>query len=157
MSDPNAPSSTTTNTTPGSGETSSGGTAPGGDWRDQRRAERHARRGAMRDQWGGIPIGGLVILVVGVIFLAGNFGLHLPPRWWALFVLVPAAGALVSAARFYRLDGNLSTRVVGAATGGVLMLAIALALFLGLNWGMFWPVILIIVGAGIITRGYWPR
>lgn len=155
MSDPNAPSSTTT--TPGSDGTSPGGTGPTGDWRDQRRAEKHARRDAMRDRWGGVPIGGLIVLVVGVIFLAGNFGLHLPPRWWALFVLVPAAGALVSAARFYRQDGNLSTRVVGAATGGVLMLAIALALFLGVNWGMFWPVILIIVGAGIIARGYWPR
>ncbi|MDO8360757.1 MAG: hypothetical protein Q7T08_12050, partial [Devosia sp.] len=121
------------------------------------RAERHARRGAMLDHWGGIPIGGLIILVVGVIFLADNFGFHLPERWWALFVLIPAAGALVSAVRFYRQDGNLSTRVAGAATGGVLMLAIALALFLGLDWGMFWPVILIIVGAGIITRGYWPR
>ncbi len=150
MSDPTMPSPDTSTQPP----------PPGGDWRDQRRAEKHARRAERRnsmENWGGIPLGGLTILVVGVIFLAGNFGLHLPPRWWAIFILVPAAGALVTAARFYRVDGTFSSRVMGAAIGGTLMLAIALALFLGLNWGLFWPVILVIVGAGIIARGYWRR
>ena len=78
-----------------------------------------------RGSFAGMPIVGLAIIVVGLIFLARNFGLvlPLPDRWWAFFVLIPAAAGLVSAARFYRLDQRLSNRVAGAATSGVLLLA----------------------------------
>jgi hypothetical protein len=38
--------------------------------------------------WGGVPIGGIVLLAIGVILLLGNFGLHLPPRWWAPFASI---------------------------------------------------------------------
>lgn len=154
MSDPNATSSTTS-------ETGGNGSSP--NWRDMRRAEkaqRRAERGEWRGRhgdWGGLPIGGVIILIVGVIFLARNFGFYLPDNWWAVFVLIPAAAALVTAARFYRADGTMSGRAWGSAVGGVLMLAVALALFLGVNWGAFWPVLLIIVGAGIIFRGWRQR
>jgi len=143
MTDPDAPTSTSSS---------------GQDWREQRRAEKRARKAARRDgrdSWNGLPIGGLIIIAVGVVFLAGNFGFHLPARWWATFVLLPAAGALVTAARFYRQDEAATSRVVGSATGGVLMLAVALALFLGVDWGQFWPVLVIIVGLGVVTRGAW--
>ncbi|MEP7240033.1 MAG: hypothetical protein ABI697_04025 [Devosia sp.] len=130
---------------------------PSGNWRDMRRADRDTRRAMRHGDWGGMPIGGVIILIVGLIFLAGNFGFHLPDNWWAIFVLVPAVAALVSAVRFWREDGAMTNRVAGAAIGGVLMLAVALALFFGVNWGIFWPVILIIIGAGIILRGSWRR
>lgn len=136
---------------------STNSTPPGGDWRDQRRAERHARRDARHGMMGGLPIGGLVILALGVVFLAGNFGFHLPERWWAVVILIPAVAAIVSAIRFYRVDGTMNPRVFGPAIGGVLLLALALALFFGFNWSMFWPVILIVVGAGILLRGRWRR
>lgn len=147
MSDPN------TSSPPASGPTADG---PSGNWRDQRRAERDARRHDRHEMtgWGGLPIGGLIIVAVGVIFLARNFGLDLPPRWWAIFILVPAAAALVTAARFFRVDGGLSSRTVGSATGGILMLAVALVLYLDLNWAMFWPVLVIIVGVGVLARGW---
>src|SRR5688572_15065350 len=87
--------------------------------------------------WPGVPIVGLGIVIVGAIFLARNFGwdFPLPDRWWALFVLIPAGGALVTAARLYNHDGRLSERAIGTATAGVLMLAAALILFLDLDWG----------------------
>jgi hypothetical protein len=105
--------------------------------------------------WPGVPIVGLGIVIVGAIFLARNFGwdFPLPDRWWALFVLIPAGGALVTAARLYNHDGRLSERAIGTATAGVLMLAAALILFLDLDWGTWWPVMTIIVGLGILARG----
>ncbi len=63
-----------------------------------------------------------------------------------------AAATLVSAARFYRIEG-LSNRAIGAATGGALMLATALILFFDLRWSLYWPVLVIIVGLGILARG----
>ena len=105
--------------------------------------------------WPGVPLVGLGIVLVGVIFLARNFGFDfpLPDRWWALFILIPAGGALVTAARLYNQDGRMSERAIGAATVGTLILASALILFLDLEWGDWWPVMVIIVGLGILARG----
>jgi hypothetical protein len=147
MSDPNATGSA------GPGPTES---APTGNWRDQRRAERDARRAHRHDMmgygWNGFPIGGIVIIAIGVIFLLGNFGFHLPAHWWAVLLLIPAVGLLVTAIRFYRVDNTMNGRAMGPAIGGVLLLAMALAIFFGLNWGVFWPIVLIAVGASIIAR-----
>ena len=151
MSDPNMSSP---------GPTANPTTPPMGDWRDQRRAERRARRAARRDSgphagWGGLPIGGFVVLAVGVIFLLGNFGFQLPHNWWAILILIPAVAALVNAIRFYRYDGPQSPRVMGSAIGGLVMLALALALFFDVGLGLFWPVIIIVVGVAIIARSVW--
>ena len=107
------------------------------------------------DSWPVVPLAGVVVVAVGLIFLARNFGFYfpLPDRWWAIFILLPAAGALVTAARFFRTDGGFSSRVAGSGTVGVLMLATSLILFLDLEWDRFWPVMVIIVGLGILARG----
>lgn len=130
---------------------------PSGDWREQRRAERHARRDARHGLWGGAPIGGLVLLVIGGVLLANQFGYHLPDRWWAALLLIPAGGALVSSVRFWREDNRMSARVTGSAAGGVVFLILACAFFFGANWSFFWPVLLMLVGAGLMARSYWPK
>lgn len=108
------------------------------------------------DSWPAPVFIGLAVVVVGLVFLARNFGVYLPlpERWWAIPILLPAAAALVSAARFYRQDGGISARVAGAATGGLLILSTALILFLDIEWDEAWPVMVIIVGLGIMARGF---
>jgi len=153
MSDPNAASS--------GPSPDPAATGPTGNWRDQRRAERDAWRARRHEMmghgWGGFPLGGIVIIAVGVIFLLGNFGFHLPPHWWAVLLLIPAVGLLVTAIRFYRVDNSFNGRAMGPAIGGVILLAMALAIFFGLNWGLFWPIVLIAVGAAIVARRGMPR
>lgn len=153
MSDPN-----TSSTGPSPDPTgSSNSTGPTGNWRDMRRAERDARRQARHEMmgrggWNGLPVGAIVLIVIGVVFLLGNFGFHLPAHWWAILLLIPAVGLLVAAIRFYRVDNTFSGRAMGPAIGGVVLLAMALAIFFGLNWGPFWPIVLIVVGLAIIAR-----
>ena len=149
MSDPNASTTGSPNPTP-----------PPGDWREQRRAEHEARRAAWRNGghhgWGpGMPIGGVIIIAIGVVLLAGALGISVPHNWWAVLILVPAVAALVNAIRFYRVDGPQSPRVMGAGIGGLVMLALALALFFDIGLGLFWPVIVIIVGVAIVARSMW--
>ena len=149
---------------PNSTRTTSGGPEyippPQGDWRAQRRAERDARRAAWRNGGGrpgfmGVPLGGIIVLALGLVFLADNFGYHLPHNWWAVLILIPAAALLVTAVRFYRADASMSGRAVGPAIGGIVLLLIALAIFFGINWGLFWPLLLVAMGVGIIARTYW--
>ena len=127
---------------------------------DNNPGTRHDRRGPPFAYGAGPGMAvGLIVIAVGVIFLLGNFGLSvpLPNRWWALFIFVPAVGSLVAGVRFYRADGRFSARAAGASTGGLLMLATATILFFDLPWGQFWPVMVIIVGLGIVTRGWGGR
>jgi peptidoglycan/LPS O-acetylase OafA/YrhL len=138
MSDPNQPSP---NSSP--------------DWRAERRAERHARHEA-RGPVGG-AIAGLVLLVIGAVLLADNFGYHLPEHWWAALLLIPAAGSLVSAARFWREDSRMSARVTGSLAGGLIFLVLACAFFFGVDWNFLWPAVLMLIGAGLMARSYWPK
>ena len=128
-----------------------------GDWREARRAERAARRAGRRELWGGAPIGGLILLVIGGVLLARQFGYELPSNWWAALLLIPAGGALVSSVRFWREDNRMSARVTGSAAGGVLFLILACAFFFGANWGFIWPAVLMLFGAALMARSYWPR
>jgi len=101
-------------------------------------------------------VGAIVLIVIGVLVLLGNFGFHLAGHWWAALILIPAVSLLVAAIRFYRVDGQANGRVVGPAIGGFVLLALALSLFFGFHGaGIFWPVILIAVGAAVIARRNW--
>lgn len=132
---------------------------PRSDWRTQRHTERMARRAARREgraSWAGPPLAAIILIVIGAGLLMQNFGFNLPERWWALLLLLPAIGSLVTAIRSYRAEGG-TPDVIGALVGAIIFTALAFALFLGLDWGIFWPVILIALGVGLLARAYWPR
>ena len=136
-----------------------GGSSERSDWREMRRAERRQRREGRGDHgWGGPWIGGVVLIVLGVLFLMQNFGWQLPKNWWAAFILIPALGSLMAARRSYETNGGaLDATVLGPGVVGLLLVALAVALFLGVNWGVFWPIVLIVVGMGVMARSYWRR
>lgn len=130
-----------------------------GNWRDQRRKERQERQAARHSSWNGWAgpsLGGVVLIILGVGLLLQNIGYHLPERWWALLLLLPAVGSLVAAIRSYRVRGA-SPDSVGALVGGAVFTALALALFLGVDWGIFWPVVIVLLGASLLIRSYWPH
>jgi hypothetical protein len=138
-------------------QTSSGD--PQGDRREQRRLEREERRRLRGDHhgWGGPWIGGVILVVLGVIFLLQNFGMEFPRNWWAFFVLIPAAASFVTAWQVYERRGEWSYAVVGPMIAGLILVAVFAALYYELDWGRFWPVILIIVGLGLLSRSFWSR
>jgi hypothetical protein len=123
---------------------------------DQRRQWRLRRR---EERWGGAPIGAIILLILGFVLLAQNFGvLVLPERWWAFFLLIPAAGSLVAAVRNYRGAGDRVTgEVIGSLISTVIFVTLWAAFFFEFGWGMFWPVLLIAIGAALLVRDYWPR
>ena len=76
-------------------------------------------------------------------------------NWWALFILFPAFGALNGAYNRYRATNNLfEMSVMMPALIGLFMLGLALSLLVdglfSINWGMLWPLVLIIIGLGMI-------
>jgi hypothetical protein len=128
-----------------------------GDVPDQREVRRTQRRERLtrRYGWVGPGIGGFVLVLLGAIFLAENLGYPVPDKWWTIFLIIPAAGALVASWNAYRQDGRLSGEVVAPLIGGLTLLVLATVLIFDFAWGVVWPLVLIAAGGAILLRAYW--
>jgi len=97
---------------------------------------------------------GLVLIAIAGIFLLEQAGLPvLVGNWWALFILIPALAAFAAAWRLYRQEGRLTTQSSGLITGGLVPLTISMIFLFNFNFGYAWPVLLLVIGAGILLRG----
>jgi hypothetical protein len=101
------------------------------------------------DNW----IVGVVLIILGGLFLLANF---LPgsfvTNWWAVFILIPALYSFNRAWRSYRRHGRLTPGGRSSLIGGLLILTVALIFLLGLDWGVVWPVFIIIIGLSILLQ-----
>ena len=96
---------------------------------------------------------GLILIVLGVIFLADNyFPFRFFDNWWALFILIPAYTNLSRARRRYRATGRWSAGARGSLISGLILTLVAFIFLFELSWSLFWPLILIIVGIGLLLR-----
>jgi len=129
------------------------------DWRDMRRAERdarraerHAQRGSNSTAW----VGGVILILLGVIFLLQSVRGFYLNNWWALFILIPAFGSFADAWNIYRQAGRLNRRVRGALISGCVFSLISAAFLFNWNWGLVLPVLLIIWGVTLLLNSLMP-
>lgn len=97
---------------------------------------------------------GVVFILVGAGLLLSRFTNFHFDNWWALFIFIPALISLGRAWQGYQANGRLSEADGGALMGGLFMLLIASIFLFGLNWGIMWPFVLIIIGIGALVKGY---
>lgn len=96
---------------------------------------------------------GIVLILIGLIFLANNIaGLGLY-NWWAVFILIPAVSSFVTAWERYRQAGSLDRHARNALFGGVLLTLVAAILLFNLSWSIFGPLLLILLG-GLLLLSY---
>ncbi|MFW6183989.1 MAG: LiaF transmembrane domain-containing protein [Chloroflexota bacterium] len=96
---------------------------------------------------------GLVLIGLGVLFLLNNFfNITLIDNWWALFILIPAGAKLNRAWSRYQSAGRWTADARGSLVGGLLISAIAFIFLFNLSFGLFWPVLLIILGVGLLLK-----
>ncbi len=127
------------------------------EWREQRREERaewREQRHEFRSQ--GAWIMGLALVALGVIFLLQNMGLLVLNNWWALFIMIPALGAFSEAWGRYRSAGRLTGAARGSLLGGLFFTLLTAIFLFGWNSGLIWPVVIILVGAGILLNALLP-
>jgi hypothetical protein len=120
-------------------------------WRAQRREWREERRANRRGN--GAWIGGAVLIALGLIFLLQNTGLFVLHNWWAIFILIPAIGCFGATYTMYRNSANrLTYPARGSLIAGVVFTLIAAAFLFDVNFGLFWPVLLILAGIGLLLN-----
>lgn len=118
-----------------------------------RRQGRYARRAMRRvdRQVGGLRwLVGFVLIAIGVLYLLSNTGL-IPAfaNWWALFLLLPAAGIFSAALGAYHRNGERwSPQVSGLLISGLLFTGLTAVYFFGLSYG--WLVPLFLIAAGLL-------
>lgn len=124
------------------------------DWRELRRQEReqrHAERRASRGNSGWII--GAVFILLGVLLIFQNMGAITLNNWWALFILIPAAGSFGAAWNIFNNNGGeLSAAVIGPSLAGLVFTALTVVflLELNLNWSLVGPIVLILIGASML-------
>lgn len=126
------------------------------DYRESRRQRIAARRAGRseRNSWS-TWLAGLLLILAGGALLLRNAGLLTIPltNWWALFILLPALGAFERAWRSYRNAGNQWTGSAnGALIGGLLLTLITAAFLFNLNWTIFGPFLVILIGLAILAN-----
>lgn len=94
-------------------------------------------------------------MLLGIVFLAENLGYPVPDKWWTIFLIIPAVGALVAAWNAYQQEGHLSGEVVAPLIGGITLLVLATVLIFDFAWGVLWPLVLIAAGGAVLVRTYW--
>ena len=99
---------------------------------------------------------GLVFIFGGAVILLNQLNiLPFELNWWALLILFPAFGTLTSAYNLYRSTKDLfEMRVMIPALVGLFMFLMSVSLLLSnaidLNLRVYWPIILIVLGLGLI-------
>ena len=123
--------------------------------REQRRAARQQRRAERYGTRGGAWLGGAMLVLLGVIFLLQNLGALYAGNWWALFILMPAVGALGAAWNMFdRNGGQLSGAAIGSLITGVVLAGLAFALFFDFDLSRTWPIALILIGIGTLVAAF---
>ncbi|MDN5864798.1 MAG: hypothetical protein L0I62_06225 [Gammaproteobacteria bacterium] len=99
---------------------------------------------------------GIVIILIGIGFLLYNFNVRLPflflNNWWALFILIAAAGPLGQAFQTWRKKGVFDANVLHSLTVAAIIVTVSLFLFFGVDWSFWWPVFIIYGGLWAMTR-----
>jgi hypothetical protein len=102
-------------------------------------------------------ITGIVLITIGVIFLLGNCNvIEIGERWWSLFFLIPISFMVSD---IWRRRQNNQGKIPAAARGsfiGLIVLSVVMfAFLLELDWGVIWPVFIIIGGLSLIMSHSW--
>lgn len=97
---------------------------------------------------------GLVLIILGGIFLLQQFTSFQFRNWWAIFILLPAFGSLSTAWWAFQRDGRINETVRGSLGGALIVLTIALIFLFGLDWSKWWPLMVLIPGVVVLFNGF---
>ncbi len=117
--------------------------------RFERRVRSHGR-----DPW----LVGVILILVGVVFLLQKLTSFYLNNWWALFILIPAFGSFSRGwQEVQEAGGKVNSHARSSFIGGVVFTAVSAILLFNLDWVIFGPFLLIAVGAAILLSTVLPK
>lgn len=99
-------------------------------------------------------LSGVTLLFLGLMFVAVNLvGVNRLENWWGLFILLPGLMFLGMGLRVCGGNGRISMPARFSLGAGLVVVTVAVMFLLGLNWGTWWPLMIIIPGAALWLVG----
>jgi hypothetical protein len=101
---------------------------------------------------------GVILILAGLIIFAQQAG-WLGPRvnWWALFILIPAFGSLSGAYYAFQYSQRFNTAVRSSLGSAVVLFTLTFMFLLGLDWSVYWPLMVIAPGVSVLLNGFGGR
>lgn len=103
----------------------------------------------------------VAVIAIGVLFLLGNLGYRLDflyhGNWWAWFILLAALAPLTRAHELIRANGKLDAEAARNLVSAGFIVLVAALFLLNLDWGVWWPLFVILAGCGMLVRRGYPR
>lgn len=96
---------------------------------------------------------GIALMIIGGLFLLDNFGIVQVAKynWWAGFILVPGINMLWNALIYYRQSGKINKRARQSSFWGVILIALAFIFLFNLDFGLLFPVFMILLGIYLLS------
>jgi len=101
----------------------------------------------------GTWIPGIVLIGIGLIFLAQNYLGQEIRNWWALFILIPVFFTLERG--YASLRAGRNAEALGQLMGGLVLVALVVIFLFDLEFGQLWPIFLIIGGITLLISRSW--
>jgi len=102
---------------------------------------------AQRPAW----IAGGVLILIGIVFIVQNVAGVTLNNWWALFILIPAIGLLVTTYQTWlKNDRRFTAASRGPLIGALALLGVTAVFLFNLDWGKVWPLFLILAGLAVL-------
>jgi hypothetical protein len=96
-------------------------------------------------------VGGVVLIVLGVTFLLVELGVISGfDNWWALFFFVPGLVMLYRVWATYLEQRRLPDEIKARLVGSLVLITLGTIFLFELSFSMLWPLLLIIIGAGLL-------
>ena len=100
------------------------------------RFEGRSRRSRGREPW----LVGVILILVGAVFLLQNLTSFYLNNWWALFILIPAFGSFSRGWQEVQdAGGKVTSHARSNFIGGVVLTTVAVILLFNLDWAIFGP------------------
>lgn len=74
-------------------------------------------------------------------------------NWWAIFIYIPVTTSLNTVFQVLQQQGKFNETVAGNLGSAVMVGTIASVLLLGLDWALWWPLIILAAGASTFITG----
>ena len=97
-----------------------------------------------------LPMGGIILIIVGLVFLLRELNVLELNNWWALFMLIPVVSLLNNAWSAFRAHERMTQGSLRSLSWAFLIGLIAAVFLFDLDWDFIWPVMLIGFGLNMV-------
>lgn len=98
--------------------------------------------------------GAIILIVIGLFLILQRLGISGFKNWWAIFILIPSISSTGNLVREIRSAGGFHFSMASNVLGILFPAAVAFMFMFELDWGLYWPIFIMLAGVSMILTGF---